>query len=257
MKFFTKRALTKKTWMIVWVFTIIINYLSLTKTVIKDNFYYNSLQSPWTENILVSSGTASLINTIYVFIIAGSVLSDTFVRDRKTGLINIIATKENFSEYLRNTILFNMLLVGLLSIIPSLTNLLLWFCLRPNVPLVYFNTMNLSNSLLFSDVFLKSKLLFFILHFIKIALLAMTISNFVTFLNTIFNNRYLGIPIAFILDNIIGLIVSAIVSGIGMSISFFISGLYYPDILTFALILLFNGIAIFYFYNYSRKKDIL
>lgn len=153
MKFFIKRAFTKKTIFIVAIFTIVINYLSVSSAMIKDNFYSDTLQSPWTDNFLVIIDTASFINMIYIFIIAGSVLADTFVKDRKTGLFNIIATKESFAKYVRQTIVYNMLIIGFLSIIPSLINLLLWFCLRANVPLVYFNTMNLNNILLFSDVF--------------------------------------------------------------------------------------------------------
>lgn len=256
MKFFIKRAFTKKTIFIVAIFTIVINYLSVSSAMIKDNFYSDTLQSPWTDNFLVIIDTASFINMIYIFIIAGSVLADTFVKDRKTGLFNIIATKESFAKYVRQTIVYNMLIIGFLSIIPSLINLLLWFCLRANVPLVYFNTMNLNNILLFSDVFLKSKILFFVLHLIKISIVAMTISNFSLFVNTLFNNKYLGTPLAFILDNIFYLIFIGMHWGI-ISLNLLITSLYRPDFLTIFIFLLYNSLTLFYFYKYSHRKDIL
>ena len=256
MKFFTKRAFTKKTLLIVVIFTIIINCLSLYSTIIKDNFYADTLQSPWTDNIIVLPDTASFINMVYIFILAGSVLADTFVKDRQTGLVNIIVSKVNYTKYVRQTIIYNMIIVGLLSVIPSIVNLILWFCFRPDVPLVYFNTMNLNNILLFSEVFLKSKILFFILHLIKISILAMTVSNFSLFVNTLFNNRYLGTPIAFILDNIFYLIFLGMNWGI-ISLNLLMTSLYYPDLLTIFIFLLYNCLALFYFYKYSHKKDVL
>lgn len=256
MKFFTKRAFTKKTLLIVFIFTIIINYLSASSTIIKDNFYADTLQSPWTDNIIVMPDTASFINMIYIFILSGSVLADTFVKDRQTGLVSIVASKENYTKYVSKTIIYNMIIVGLLSVIPSITNLILRFCLRPNVPLVYFNTMNLNNILLFSDVFLKSKILFFVLHLIKISIVAMTISNFSLFVNTLFNNKYLGTPLAFILDNIFYLIFIGMNWGI-ISLNLLITSLYRPDFLTIFIFLLYNSLTLFYFYKYSHRKDIL
>lgn len=193
---------------------------------------------------------------IYIFILSGSVLADTFVKDRQTGLVSIVASKENYTKYVSKTIIYNMIIVGLLSVIPSITNLILRFCLRPNVPLVYFNTMNLNNILLFSEVFLKSKILFFVLHLIKISIVAMTISNFSLFVNTLFNNKYLGTPLAFILDNIFYLIFIGMNWGI-ISLNLLITSLYRPDFLTIFIFLLYNSLTLFYFYKYSHRKDIL
>ena len=70
MKYFIIRSKNKLKIGLVIIFTIIINYFSLTAYQIVNNFDKELLQSPWTENILLNTGSASYLYASYVFIIA-------------------------------------------------------------------------------------------------------------------------------------------------------------------------------------------
>lgn len=259
MKFFNIRALTKGKIAIVIAFTFIINILSTSMGKITDNFDKPWLQSPFTENILIQSSSASFMFVIYVFIVAGLMYADAFVVDKKTGLKNIIFTKMPWKKYVRKTLIYNFFIGGLFAIIPVVVNILMWFCLRANVPLVYFNTMGIVNENLFSKIFMDNKILFFILHIIKIFLIGGILSNFALYVNTRFNNKFMGLVLGYIVD-LLSIIVASLFNNLSVSVSF--SGLlessaYRPDCLTLLNLLLFVVPVIVYFRRFSNKEDLI
>lgn len=258
MKFFNIRALTKGKIAIIIIFTILINYLSIISYPIVDNFYEYKLQSPWTENILIFITTGSVMYSIYVFIITGLMYADTFVVDKKSGLKNIIVTKESWKKYVTKTLTYNFVIGGIVAIIPAFVNVLLWFCLRPNVPLVYFNTMNIFNSDFFGSVFMYNKFLFYILQFAKIFLIGGVLANFAMYLNTRFNNRYIGLVMGYIINNILQIVIS--LSGLAyFETSFYdlISCIYVPDYLSLIELLVFIVPTVVFFRRFSNKGDLL
>ena len=149
MKFFNMRALNKKKLALFAIFLVLINYLSLTSYPIRDNFDMMSLQSPWVENILCSNSTASYIYILYVFIFSGFIYADSLVLDKESGLLNIIASKIDYKTYIVKTLVYNFFIAGVFAVIPAIVNLCLWFTVRTNVPLVYFNIMNMHPDALF------------------------------------------------------------------------------------------------------------
>ena len=178
MKFFNIRVFNKKKIGIFLFFLLLINFISFTSYPIGDVFDRRLLQSPWTESVMVNMETASFLNAVYVFVFSGFIYADAFVIDNNTGLTNIIASKLDYKKYIRRTLLYNFVIAGIFAILPAIVNLLLWFTVRADVPLVYFNIMNIGRSDLFADVFLKSKLVFYILHFLKIFLCGGLIATF-------------------------------------------------------------------------------
>lgn len=258
MKFFNMRALNKKKLALFAIFLILINYISLTSYPIKDIFDKMTLQSPWVENILCDNTTsASYIYTIYVFIFSGFIYADSLVIDRESGLMNIIASKINYKKYIINTLFYNFFIAGIFAVIPAIVNLCLWFTVRTNVPLVYFNTMNMNPDALFLGVFFKSHLAFYILHFLKIFLCGGTIATFAIFINTSLNNKYLGMVVAFIIDIILALSIVKVIPNVGIPFFIFVSSLMKPDILTLIIFIVFLLPSLIYFGTSLRRRDIL
>ncbi|WP_306484145.1 hypothetical protein, partial [Anaerococcus sp.] len=146
---------------------------------------------------------------------------------------------------------------GIFAILPALVNLLLWFTVRPNVPLVYFNIMNIGRSDLFAHVFLKSKLVFYILHFIKIFLCGGLIATFSIYINTKFNNRFLGSMIPYILDLILYICGGFLGENSQIGIFRILYSTVKPDYLTLFVSVLFLVPSIIYFIKYSRRGDLL
>lgn len=257
MKFFNIRVFNKKKIGIFLIFLFLINFIAFTSYPIADNFDKRLLQSPWTESFMVNMGTASFLNAVYVFVFSGFIYADAFVIDNTTGLTNIIASKVNYKKYIRRTLVYNFIIAGIFAILPALVNLLLWFTVRANVPLVYFNTMNIDWSDLFADVFLKSKLVFYILHFMKIFLCAGLIATCAIFINTKFNNRFLGSMIPYILDLIIFICGGFLSSNAQLGIFQILYSTVKPDYLTLFVSILFLVPSIIYFVKYSRRGDLL
>ena len=257
MKFFNMRALNKKKLVLFAIFLILINYLSLTSYPIKDNFDKMTLQSPWAENILCNNSTASYIYTLYVFIFSGFIYADSLVIDRESGLMNIIASKIAYKKYMVNTLLYNFFIAGIFAVIPAFVNLCLWFSVRTNVPLVYFNTMNMHPEALFLGVFFKSHLAFYILHFIKIFLCGGIIATYAIFINTSLNNKYIGMVVAFIIDILLPPILVRVMPNVEVSLFTFVSSLMKPDILTLIIFLVFLIPSLMYFSLRIKERDIL
>ena len=258
MKFFNMRALNKKKLALFAIFLIFINYLSLTSYPIKDNFDKMALQSPWVENILCdNTTTASYIYSLYVFIFSGFIYADSLVIDRESGLMNIIASKIDYKKYMIKTLCYNFFIAGIFALIPALVNLCLWFSVRTNVPLVYFNTMNMNPDALFLGVFFKSHIAFYILHFIKIFLCGGSIATFAIFINTSLNDKYIGMVVAFIIDILLSLILVRVIPNVEVSLFIFVSSLMKPDILTFIIFGVFLIPSLIYFSFRLRRRDIL
>lgn len=258
MKFFNMRALNKKKLALFAIFLIFINYLSLTSYPIKDNFDKMALQSPWVENILCdNTTTASYIYALYVFIFSGFIYADSLVIDRESGLMNIIASKIDNKKYMIKTLCYNFFIAGIFALIPALVNLCLWFSVRTNSPLVYFNTMNMNPDALFLGVFFKSHIAFYILHFIKIFLCGGSIATFAIFINTSLNNKYIGMVVAFIIDILLSLILVRVMPNVEVSLFIFVSSLMKPDILTFIIFGVFLIPSLIYFSFRLRRRDIL
>lgn len=257
MKFFYLRVFNKNKMILFFIFTFIINYLSFTAYRIIDNFEMMKLQSPFTENILINTSTASFLYGIYVFIISAYVYADAFVVDKKSGLREIISTKISFPTYVRKTLIFNFLIGGVFAFLPALINILFWFFLRANVPLVYFNTMNVNPSIIFSDVFMKSPLLFTILNLMKIFFIGGSIATFSIFINTKFNNRYLGLIIPFILDIMIGIIINLVFNYYSNSFYFLLVHSIKADMGSLVILLVFILPSLVFFNKYMKTKDIL
>lgn len=257
MKFFNTRVFNKKKIGIFLVFLFLINFIAFTSYPIVDNFDKRFLQSPWTESVIVNMGTASFLNAVYVFVFSGFIYADVFVIDKATGLTNIIASKVDYKKYIRRTIVYNFIIAGIFAMLPALVNLILWFTVRANVPLVYFNTMNIDWSDLFADVFLKSKLVFYILHFMKIFLCAGFIATFAIFINTKFNNRFLGSMIPYILDLIIFICGGFLGENSQIGIFRILYSTVKPDYLTLFVSVLFLVPSIIYFVKYRRRGDLL
>lgn len=257
MKFFNIRVFNKKKIGIFLVFLFLINLISLTSYPIVDNFDKRLLQSPWTESVMVNMGTASFLNAVYVFVFSGFIYADAFVIDNNTGLTNIIASKLDYRKYIKRTLVYNFIIAGIFAILPALVNLLLWFTVRADVPLVYFNTMNISRGDLFVYVFLKSKLVFYILHFIKVFLCGGLIATFAIFINTKFNNRFLGIMIPYILDLIIFVCGGFLDTNSQIGIFRLLYSIVMPDYLTLFVSIVFLVPSIIYFVKYSRRGDLL
>lgn len=257
MKFFNIRVFNKKKIGIFLIFLILINFVSFTSNPIADNFDKRLLQSPWTENFILNMETASFLNAVYVFVFSGFVYADAFVIDKATGLTNIIASKVDYKKYIRKTLVYNFIIAGILAMLPALVNLFLWFTVRANVPLVYFNTMNIFPDSLFAYVFLKSKLVFYILHFIKIFLCGGLIATFAIFINTKFNNRFLGSMIPYILDLIIYICGGFLSSKAQLGIFQILYSIVKPDYLTLFVSVLFLVPSIIYFIKYIRRGDLL
>lgn len=257
MRYFNLRTLKKEKLSLVLIFTLIINYLSLTAYKIVDNFDKDLLQSAWTENILLGGSSDSMIFVVYVFIIAGLMATDIFVDDKKTGLNNILMGKILYGQYVKKAFIYNFIVGGFFSIIPALVNVLLWLCLRPNVPLVYFNTMNIFNSDLFADIFMKSVIFFYILHFLKIFIIGGLIASFSLYLNTKFTNKYLGLVLVMVFDLLFELVESLFNSSSATNLFWLIYDFRKPDIFTFLIALIFLIIPILYFIKYAKKRDIL
>ena len=258
MKFFNMRALNKKKLALFAIFLIFINYLSLTSYPIKDNFDKMALQSPWVENILCdNTTTASYIYALYVFIFSGFIYADSLVIDRESGLMNIIASKIDNKKYMIKTLCYNFFIAGIFALIPALVNLCLWFSVRTNVPLVYFNTMNMNPDALFLGVFFKSHIAFYILHFIKIFLCGGIIATFAIFINTSLNNKYIGMVVAFIIDILLSLILVRVMPNVEVSLFIFVSSLMKPDILTLIIFLVFLIPSLMYFSLRIKERDIL
>ncbi len=258
MKYFKIRSNNLLKMALVVIFTILINYISISAYPIVNNYDKALLQSPWTENILLNTGTASFIYATYVFIISGLMYADALVVDKKTGLANTIFTKMSWGKYIGKTVLFNFLIAGTFAIIPFLINILAFFCLRGNVPLTYFNTMNMFNDELFALVFYKSKALFFLLHIIKIFLVAGIIATFALAINTRFNNRFIGLCIPLIFDTILQVIMVIFNNPkLAISVSNLLTFPSKPDYLTFFTLIAFLVISIIYIIRIIRKKDML
>lgn len=257
MKFFNIRVFNKKKIGIFLLFLFLINFVAFTSYPIGDVFDKRLLQSPWTESVMVNMGTASFLNAVYVFVFSGFVYADAFVIDKTTGLTNIIASKLDYKKYIRRTLVYNFIIAGIFAMLPALVNLLLWFTVRPNVPLVYFNIMNIGRSDLFAYVFLKSKLVFHILHFIKIFLCGGLIATFAIFINTKFNNRFLGSMIPYILDLIIYICGGFLSSNAQLGIFQILYSIVKPDYLTLFVSVLFLVPSIIYFVKYRRRGDLL
>ena len=257
MKFFNIRVFNKKKIGIFLFFLFLINFVAFTSYPIADNFDKRLLQSPWTESVIVNMGTASFLNAVYVFVFSGFIYADAFVMDNTTGLTNIIASKLDYRKYIRKTLVYNFIVAGIFAVLPALVNLLLWFTVRANVPLVYFNTMNIFPDSLFADVFLKSKLVFHILHFIKIFLCGGIIATFAIFINTKFNNRFLGSMIPYILDLIIYICGGFLGENAQIAIFQILYSRLKPDYLTLFVIVLFLVPSIIYFVKYMRRGDLL
>ena len=245
MKFFNMRALNKKKLALFAIFLVLINYLSLTSYPIRDTFNKMSLQSPWVENIMCSNSTASYIYTLYVFIFSGFIYADSLVLDKESGLLNIIASKIDYKTYIVKTLVYNFFIAGV------------WFTVRTNVPLVYFNIMNMHPDALFLGVFLKSHLAFYILHFIKIFLCGGIIATFAIFINTSLNNKYIGMVVTFIMDILLSLILVRVMPNVEVSFFIFVSSLMKPDILTLIIFLVFLLPSIIYFALRIKERDIL
>ena len=257
MKFFNMRALNKKKLALFAIFLILINYLSLTAYPIRDIFDKMNLQSPWVENILCSNSTASYIYTLYVFIFSGFIYADSLVLDKESGLLNIIASKIDYKTYIIQTLVYNFFIAGVFAVIPAIVNLCLWLTVRTNVPLVYFNIMNMNPDALFLEVFFKSHLAFYILHFIKIFLCGGIIATFSIFINTSLNNKYLGMVVAFIIDILLSLILVRVMPNVEVSLFIFVSSLMKPDILTLIIFLVFLIPSLMYFSLRIKERDIL
>lgn len=257
MKFFNMRALNKKKLALFAIFLVLINYLSLTSYPIRDTFNKMSLQSPWVENIMCSNSTASYIYTLYVFIFSGFIYADSLVLDKESGLLNIIASKIDYKTYIVKTLVYNFFIAGVFAVIPAIVNLCLWFTVRTNVPLVYFNIMNMHPDALFLGVFLKSHLAFYILLFIKIFLCGGIIATFAIFINTSLNNKYIGMVVTFIMDILLSLILVRVMPNVGVSLFIFVSSLMKPDILTLIIFLVFLLPSIIYFALRIKERDIL
>lgn len=258
MKFFKIRSNDKLKIGLVILFTIIINYFSISTYPIVDNFDKELLQSPWTDNILLNTGSASYLYAGYVFIISGLMYADSLVIDKKTGLANTIFSKMSWRKYISKTVIFNFLIAGIFAIIPLLINILAYFCLRANVPLRYFNTMNIFNDELFAFVFYKSKFLFYLLHLIKVFLVAGIIATFALAINTRFNSRFIGLCIPLIVDAIIQVIMLLFNnSKLLVSVSNIIAFPNKPDYLTFSILIIFLLVSIVYLAREAMKKDML
>lgn len=257
MKYFNLRTLRKEKLSLVLIFTIIINYLSLTSYDIVDNFDKPLAQSPRSENILLGGFSGSMIFALYVFIIGGLMATDIFVDDKKTGLNNIILGKISYGQYVKKAFKYNFIIAGLFSIIPALVNLLLWFCVRPNVPLEYFNIMNIFNQDLFAGVFLKSKILFYFLHLLKIFIIGGLIASFSLYLNTKFSNKYLGLVLVLVIDLLFELLENLYKSGSPTNFFWILYDLRKPDLYTLVIGLIFLGLPVLYFVKFSKKKDVL
>lgn len=257
MKFFNIRVFNKKKIGIFLFFLLLINFISFTSYPIGDVFDKSPLQSPWTESVMVNMGTASFLNAVYVFVFSGFIYADAFVIDNNTGLTNIIASKVYYKKYIRKTLVYNFIIAGIFAMLPALVNLLLWFTVRANVPLVYFNIMNIGRGDLFAYVFLKSKLVFYILHFIKVFLCGGLIATFAIYINTKFKNRFLGSMIPYILDLIIYICGGFLDANSQIGIFRLLYSIVKPDYLTLFAIIVFLVPSIIYFVKYSRKGDLL
>ncbi|WP_276862869.1 hypothetical protein [Anaerococcus tetradius] len=257
MKFFNIRVFNKKKIGIFLFFLLLINFISFTSYPIGDVFDRRLLQSPWTESVMVNMGTASFLNAVYVFVFSGFIYADAFVIDNNTGLTNIIASKLDYKKYIRRTLLYNFVIAGIFAMLPALVNLLLWFTVRADVPLVYFNIMNIGRSDLFAYVFLKSKLVFYILHFIKVFLCGGLIATFAIFINTKFNNRFLGIMIPYILDLIIFVCGGFLDTNSQIGIFRLLYSIVKPDYMTLFVSIVFLVPSIIYFVKYIGRGDLL
>lgn len=257
MKFFNIRVFNKKKIGIFLFFLLLINFISFTSYPIGDVFDRRLLQSPWTESVMVNMETASFLNAVYVFVFSGFIYADAFVIDNNTGLTNIIASKLDYKKYIRRTLLYNFVIAGIFAILPAIVNLLLWFTVRADVPLVYFNIMNIGRSDLFADVFLKSKSVFYILHFLKIFLCGGLIATFAIYINTKFNNRFLGSMIPYILDLIIYICGGFLGANSQIAIFQILYSIVKPDYMTLFVSIVFLVPSIIYFINYSRRGDLL
>ena len=258
MNFYKIRSIEKSKILIVIIFTIIINYMSLNAYPIVNHFDKNLLQSPWTENIIVNTTSASYIYGVYVFIISAIMYADTIVLDEQTGLKNVISTKISWKKYVIKTLIFNFVLAGLISTIPLIFNILSWFLLRPNVPINYINAMNIFNDELFAGLFFKSKVFFYVLHLIKIFIIGGIIATLAITINTKYNNRYIGICIGLIIDSLLQVIFSIFGNPLLVtSILDMIVNIYKPDLLTFINIIIFISISIRFFIIYVNQKDII
>ncbi|MDO5047054.1 MAG: hypothetical protein Q4D88_00745 [Anaerococcus sp.] len=193
------------------------------------------------------------MNGIYIFIISGFIYADALVVDDKTGLKNIVMTKTTYKTYLVKSLIFNFIIAGIFAILPSLINLILWFAVRPNVPLVHFNIMNMAQSDLFVDIFLKSKVLFFFLHFLKIFFLSGIIASFAIFINTKFNNRYLGLMVTYIIDTIIAVSAGFLPTNFQYSFFAVFYSIIKPDFMTLLVGLVFLLPSLIYFIKLAKR----
>lgn len=258
MKYFNLRTIRKEKIGLVIIFTLIINYLSLTSCDIVDNFDKALAQSPWTENILLGGNAGSMIFVLYVFIIGGLMASDIFVDDKKTNLNNILLGKISYGQYVKKALVYNFIIAGIFSIIPALVNILLWLCIRPNVPLTYFNTMNIFNHYLFAGVFMKSIILFYLLHFIKIFIIGGLIASFAMYLNTKFANKYLGLVLVLVIDLLFEVLENLFpMSYVDTNLFWIIYDMRKPSTLTLIIGLIFLVLPLLYFNNYAKKSDVL
>lgn len=258
MKYYKIRSENKLKITLVIIFTILINYLSLSAYAVVNHYDKELLLSPWTENILVNTGTASYLYAVYVFIIGGLMYADSLVIDKKTGLINTIASKIPLKKYIRDTVLYNFVIAGLCAIIPAFINILACFCVRGNVPLIYFNTMNIFNDELFVPIFSKSKVLFYLLHLIKIFIVGGIIATFALAINTRFNNRFIGLCLPLIIDSLLQVIM--VISNnpkLVISVLNLLTFICKPDYLTFITLSAFVITSIIYIRKVTNTKDIL
>lgn len=206
--FFKIKIFRKKNIMFMLFVIIFINFL---------NFYFsnnqvtylnvNPLQSCWNMNLLMT-GTFTMAGLIYsflAFIMASLPLSNSLVEDGNCGILDQIAIRMPIKTYIVKTYIYNFLAGGLFVIMPLVINIVLWMLVRPMFAMNYISA-GLANFIFLSDLFVKSPLLFHLIHLFIVFIGGGLIASFSLYLNTKFNNKYIGFLLVLVIDLLASLI---------------------------------------------------
>lgn len=264
-KLILTRIFKRKQFIMLLLATVIINYFNFFKTN-NEITYVNlfPLQSAWNMNMMMT-GESTLGGIMYLFlsfIIASLALSDSLVEDRKSGFENQLLVRMNKRDYLRSIYIYNFIFGGLFVIFPYLINILLWLMVRPMFAMNYISA-SLINQAFLSDLFIKSPVLFLLVHIFIVFIVGGIMSSLALIINDKFNNKYVG-GLAVLIIDIIASILNQIyvfttedyASFVGLK-DLVINRVLPDNLLNWMYILLAVFIPILYLIKKSRKEEII
>lgn len=263
MKDFSIRVLKRKRTLFLILFTFIINFLHFNKN-IYNNIYlsYVPLLSIWNQN-MVYLGTfdrAGLIYSFLIYVLAAIPLSDSIQEDRETGLINQMLIKRTKKDYIKTTYIANFIYGGIYAIFPLVVHFLIAFIIYPILPVNQIN-INFQNNFLFASLILNNPIVFYLIRLIIVFMVGGGIASFALFINTVKNNKYIGLFGVFIIEWIIQLgfyyfnLITKKMIGIHVMSDIAISLAFKHYATTIIYTLIFYTIPILYFICLARKDS--